>query len=85
MEFFKFLIGYLTPTMPQRHFSVLVKSLKENNVRLFERREDDRTGRDFVHFTKTKAVVLVVGAVTLDSSKRNQKVTELKYYIFHLR
>lgn len=39
----------MTPTMPQSHFSVLVKCLKENNVRLIERKEDGRTGREFVH------------------------------------
>ena len=39
----------MTPTMPQSHFSVLVKCLKENNVRLIERTEDGRTGREFVH------------------------------------
>ncbi len=39
----------MEPTMPQSHFSVLVKCLKANNVRLIERKEDGRTGREFVH------------------------------------
>ena len=39
----------LQPTMPHKHVSVLVKCLKENNVRLIERKEDGRTGREFVH------------------------------------
>lgn len=39
----------MQPTMPRSHFSVLVKCLKENNVRLIERQENGKTGREFVH------------------------------------
>ena len=35
--------------MPHKHFSVLVKCLKEKNVRLIERKEDGGTGKKFVH------------------------------------
>jgi uncharacterized protein with FMN-binding domain len=39
----------MEPTMPHRHFGVLIKCVKANGVRLIERKEDGRTGREFVH------------------------------------
>ena len=39
----------MEPTMAHRHFGVLVKCVKVNGVRLIERKEDGRSGREFVH------------------------------------
>ena len=40
----------MVPMMPQTYYGGLVKCLKANNVRLIERTEDVRMGREFVHF-----------------------------------
>ena len=39
----------MEPTVPHRHFKVLVKCVKASGVRLVERSENGRTGREFVH------------------------------------
>jgi hypothetical protein len=39
----------MEPTMAHCHFGVLVKCVKANSVRLIERKEDGRSGREFVH------------------------------------
>lgn len=39
----------MEPTMPHRHFHVLVKCVKANGIRLVERTENGKTGREFIH------------------------------------
>ena len=39
----------MTPTMPLKHFSVLVKCCRKTGAKLIARKEDGRTGREFVY------------------------------------
>ena len=56
----------MVPTMHRNQFGVLVKCLKANNVRLIERTEDGKTGREFVHFilepAKENCTVILAGS-----------------------
>ncbi|XP_057313455.1 uncharacterized protein LOC130654829 [Hydractinia symbiolongicarpus] len=38
-----------TPSMPHKHFSVLVKYQRENGVRLVRGKDNDKTARKFIH------------------------------------
>ena len=69
----------MEPTMPHRHFKVLVKCVKANGVRLFERSENGRTGREFIHCIAEAVKEKCTLIERWQSEKQNQRINLSSY------
>ena len=57
----------LTPSMPLKHFEVLVKCQKQNGVKLIQGKQDGRTAKEFVHCI-SEAIVEKVAVILASSN-----------------